>query len=155
MLSVMTQRVIIGVDPGPRETGIVRRTVTDLLGWTVHRRPDGPLLPTPADLDDLVRLIRGRFLHPGDTIAVEDIVKPSPFINGRRSFVEPLSYAATGAIYGAIAAAFPGIVVAVRPRKAGGLPPRAYPEAIRPRPGGKGSDMKRHCRAAWDVAGQA
>lgn len=152
---------VIGIDPGGRSTGIVLMVDGLLLDFHVIERKGKEPLPGPAYLVAVVGTVldmmldreSGGEVYPYRApllIAVEGIEKPKSHIDGKKRFLDPLALAGTAAVYGHVIGTFGTIVVP--PGGNGSKPFFAYPEAIRPKPGGKGSDKLRHARSAWDVA---
>lgn len=148
--------MVLGVDPGSRETGLVLRTVDRLVAAdVVVRRDNRSELPTGDYLTAVVGAIfalhhRGRDVH----VALEGIRKPTGFAGGRARPMNPMGLVGTGVVYGAILAAYPDAAI-VAPRKHGEGPRARYPVEIRMKEGGAGADRNRHARAAWDIAGSA
>jgi hypothetical protein len=150
----MRDRVIVGVDPGGRDTGIVIRHDERLL-WsdTVHR-DQGEAVDTYARrvrraVDAAVERA-GLISTAPRAVAVEDVVEPSPHV--RLTNVRGLLD--TAVVLGAVLTHDLAPVVLVLPYHHGGGPLIAYPEALRPTRGrGLGKDALRHVRSGWDIAG--
>lgn len=161
--------IVVGVDPGGADTGIVIRR-GDLLVWraTTHRR-DQPLKAyLAAVVRDLADSIVGAREFVSDAggwlLAVEDVVEPKPQI--RITNVRGLLD--TAIVLGAVLDSVLVLTVAcglgatideempsviVRPGRHGQGPLAAYPEELRPTRGrGMGKDKLRHMRSAWDIA---
>lgn len=154
ILSVMT--IVVAVDPGGRETGVVARSGRDLLAHRVIVRQTDGQLPDGEYLAGVVAYVRQivTWAKSKDTavdVAVETIVRPNAFHEGKRQNVSPMSLVGTAAVYGAVLAAYP-TAHTVRPAKAGRRDPWTYPDEIRAP--GKGGDSRRHVRSAWDIAGE-
>lgn len=160
--------VVIGVDPGARETGVAVLDVTDTPGLgvaplldqcTIRRldrdRPD----QVPADYLDSVASILGLMIEShlpptGGVVGVEGVRSPRGFANGRRHTIDPAGIIGASITYGAILAALGDRHVVrriVRPAGNGHLLPlTAYPTPLATN--GKGTDKLRHVRSAYDVA---
>lgn len=172
--------IVIGVDPGGRDTGLVviddAPPVTrdrpagaiDLLESLTIRRADSaagtPIEAVPRTyLLDVMSAVRDLLqIHVGDArrgtshalIAVEGVVKPTGHAGGRRGhLIDPAGLLATAQVLGAILArAWSVPVVRVPPGGNGSaLPWTAYPEQIRAK-SPLGKDNRRHMRSAYDVA---
>lgn len=149
---------VIGIDPGGRSTGIVLMVGGKLVDFAVIERKGKDPLPDAGYLRE-VGSAAGRMagtLIPGyPLIAVEGLSKPTGFrkgaASGQKGFLNPLDLAGPAMVIGALVVTFPGAVM-VEPRGNGSKEWFAYPEQIRPKPGGKGADRLRHARSAWDVA---
>jgi hypothetical protein len=157
----------VGVDPGGVGTGIVVRSGPDLLGWMVIEREgdddEGRSIGVGARTIQAITAAITTSLTaagPGAHLAVEGVVPPTGFKDGRREPINPKDTIAAGVVLGGILAHFPDAVV-VRPNNHGRGTLAAYPdELITPaerrlgvnRPAGK-SALRRHARAAWDTAG--
>lgn len=148
----MTPRVVIGVDPGGRTTGIVARIAHVCLAADLVTR-DGPaVFPDAVYLDEVVAAIGGLVVYveqdrPRPTIAVEGVVHP----NGHVRMINAAGLLGTAAVLGAVLAYFPAAVV-VPPAGNGAGPRSAYPAALWPPTEKRGAGRCRHLRSAWDVA---
>lgn len=162
---------IIGVDPGGRETGIaaiVRSGVdTVLYGSTTVRRVDvEPLLEMPPEYllavaGEIREVLDGLRADGHEAmLAIEQVTPPSWRVKGKVSPIKPDAIMATSIVLGAVLGRAWGIpIVAVRPGGNGaGVAVHGdgrwahYPERLRPKMGGKGSDKLRHERSAYDCA---
>jgi hypothetical protein len=142
--------VILGVDPGGT-TGIVLRDGDKLLAHATTTGPwDQILTVIWRDLPATVTF---------EAVAIEAVVPPNVWHNGRKQVLPPDSLIATALTAGAIAGwawADQVPVLWIPPAHNGQGPLDAYPPELRPTRGqGKGADNLRHCRSAWDVAGTA
>lgn len=159
--------LIVGIDPGHDETGVVARMGDHLAGaWLVTRDTSvGAEMPTVADLaevNDTIDEAAGRLLEVANglgsvLVAVEGLVAPRAFMtpDGKRRLMSPRGLMGTAMVLGAILSQFPAAVL-IEPGHNGDGPLTAYPEALRPTRGlGKGYDSFRHLRSAWDIAGGA
>lgn len=141
--------VVLAIDPGSRETGIVVRRARDLLAHaTVVRRTPPGTYPTSADIDEVLSTVAGlRDDHRPHLFAVEGLVEPNP----RMGMTNVKGIIGTALVAGAVLAVFDCVVV--EPDGHGSHPPALYPEPLRPTRGkGAGRDSLRHCRSAWDIA---
>lgn len=157
--------VVMGVDPGGHSTGVIFRAGDELLTWSTGvREKDEPigdyLVGVLAMLDGCRHQVeRTHPLGLSVTLAVESVVPPKAYNQGRRQMLNPASLIDVATVAGAIAAwgaLTPEIaaVVWVAPNHNGQGPLDAYPQMLRPTRGhGAGADNLRHCRSGWDVAG--
>lgn len=159
----MTASFTIGVDPGGRETGIV----------TVHR--DEPLTAkvlVRAGTDDMPGLLyleqvlteiadqaAAATLFTGArtwSVAVEGVKRPNPNVKRRdgNSLTDPTGIIGTAIVLGAVLARYGHLAVLVPPGGNGTARSiHLYPVILRPATGrGKGHDLLRHARSAFDVA---
>lgn len=164
----------VGIDPGSVSTGIVVRYGNRLL-WhrVVHRDEDEDVVRGvgvgPAYLTDVMAAMTEAMQCVHATghmanVAVEGVVPPNPHIKtakGERRITNPGPVMGTAMVLGAILARFPAAVV-VPPGDHGHGMLGSYPEPLVTaaearrglrRQAGDSSDI-RHCRAAWDCAGQ-
>lgn len=161
----------VGVDPGGVSTGVVVRHGHDLLWHVVlvrdidedHGQGVGVGPGYIADVLAAIRTARYQTVDPTEQvgIAVELVVPPSAFINGKKKFTDPGPAIATGMVLGAVLARHPD-AVRVRPNHHGEGTLGGYPAAlITPserrcgltRNARHGSSIS-HARAAWDTAGR-
>lgn len=161
--------IVVGVDPGSRDTGIA--VVEDLEQFgelprllasvTVHRGDDGPLIDPPdAYLVDVNAAILDavRTWTPGhrtvSLLAIEGISAPKGFAKGKKHTLDPAPLIGTALVLGAVLGrSWPVPVVRIPPGDNGRrLPLRDYPGPLATR--GKGYDKRRHERSAYDVASQ-
>ena len=167
--------IVIGVDPGGRDTGLVviddappvtreRPAGTIELRWhgTITRPDDGRpievvprsyLLDVLSTVNDLVRSV-DRPSGPVVAIAVEGVVSPTGHAAGRKGhLIKPDGLLATAQVLGAILGRSWSVpVVRVPPGNNGrSLPWTAYPVPIRAK-SPAGADNRRHMRSAYDVA---
>lgn len=155
----MTPSLIIGVDPGGRESGIVARCAGALTFHRLHVRTSAWDLPTAADLREVTDAVREVRAHAWDRIggqvdtafAVEGLNHPNPHVG----IANVLGTLGTAMVLGAVLTCWPDAIV-VPPGQHGAGPLLAYPEVLRPTRGrGRGHDRLRHCRSAYNVAGAA
>jgi hypothetical protein len=144
--------IVLGVDPGGSDTGLVIRQ-HDRLIW--HTTVSGGWEPV---LEALHRLPVDNVFF--DAVAVEEVVAPGGFRNGRRDPINVKGLIGTAEVAGAVAAwtwTEPTIrLLWIPPAHNGQGALDAYPDDLRPSRGqGKGHDALRHARSAWDVAGTA
>lgn len=160
----------VGVDPGARHTGIVRRAGTDLLDWTVIDREDvepGATRPGRATFAAVADAIR--VMADGGPVAVEHVRAPNPHVRREdgNSVIDPLDLIDTARLVGYLEAMLPDAVL-VDPAKHGARELGSYPEQL-VTPREKAAAIRRsgklwvaikarhnppqcHWRAAWDVA---
>lgn len=154
--------VIVGIDPGGRDTGIVAIS-PDGTVRTAAVTNEGELLPLPAGyladvLAAVAELVSGRHA----IIRVEDVKRPNWHVAKdakRGAATNPTGLLATAQVLGAIRAAYRNAEL-VPPGGNGSKPLGAYPlelvgERERATPGWElkvGQGKKRHLRSAWDIA---
>jgi hypothetical protein len=151
--------MILAIDPGGRNTGVVlRRTPDDLVGWTLivrqgsARLPDGPYVRRV--LGGCLTLLRDADVDPSDrdayVVGVEGIAYwPERDPKVRR---DQRGLYGTAMVLGGILARWPDAIVVDSGRGVANLHPQAYPPPIRPPVNGKGMDRLKDVRAAWDHA---
>lgn len=165
-----TYDVVVGIDPGYRDTGyVVLRRGAIVAAGTVHREEpaqvgasltdggylDGIVDAIERDLDDaLIELV--------DLVAVEDVVAPNPHAHSRArhgsgsTTINPTGIIATAVTAGYVIAWARSIaaeVVKVRPGKNGSGPSGLYPPELLDRGGiARPGGNRRHERSALDVA---
>lgn len=165
-------REVIGIDPGERETGIIRREGPLLRGFLVVESPAKPATGKAVPLDPLylaaiiaaldASLSAARAATArAPVIAVEGLKAP----NGHVRMINARPLITTGVVVGAVLTyltlAVPDLdeIVLVPPGGYGSLPLAAYPrQLVGPREGlagmlKTGSGRLRHARSAWDIAG--
>lgn len=150
--------VIIGVDPGGRQTGLVVRYGDNCLAADLVTR-DGPELFPGADyLAEVVDAIGGLIVYASQDlpeladaapprIAVEGVVHPS----GHVRMINAAGLLGTATVLGAVLAMFPSAFV-VAPAGHGAGPRSAYPLKLWPPTEKRGAGKCRHLRSAWDIA---
>jgi len=166
----------VGIDPGSVSTGIVVRHGNRLLWHTVvHREADEDVVRGVGVGPEYIALVlshvrigwESHYSGVGGyipSIAVEGVVRPNPHVNRKNgnAVIDPGPAIGTGMVLGAILALYPRAVI-VPPGGNGAGMLATYPHAlITPgemrrglnRPAGDTAAV-RHCRSAWDVAGQA
>lgn len=157
-----TYDVVIGVDPGYRDTGIVILRGGNIVALcTVHRdepAPVGTSLTAGDYLADVTETIEAQLaraeIHADDVdlVAVEDVVTPSPHMGT----TNPTGIIGTALTVGYVASwarehDYP--VVMVRPGKNGSGPSGIYPPELLDRGGiARPGGARRHERSALDVA---
>lgn len=164
----MTERIPwVGVDPGARQTGIVRRVGQELLDYVVVDRADvepaavRPGRATFAAVADAVLA-----LAAGGPVAIESLRGPSPHVRRQdgNSLINPITLIDTARLVGYLEAMLPDAVL-IEPGGHGNRPLGSYPaQLVTPRE--RASALRRggllrpaahnepqcHWRAAWDVA---
>jgi len=151
--------VVLGVDPGATNTGLVLRKddlVVDVA--TVVRPKD------ETDVDYLKR-VRTELLviarhnnQPGFLVGVEAVKAPKAFINGRMKFTDPGPAIGTALVAGllvGLALQLGWHVVLVPPMRNGSSPLSSYPARLVGEREKSGGGKLRHARSAYDVAGAA
>lgn len=143
--------VIVGVDPGGIETGVIARRANVLLAATLVRK-------APADnfvdyLAEVLDTVAGtaRTTHAA-LIAVEDAVAPSGHAAGRPGhLIEVTGLLQTAKVVGALLTV--AGVALVAPNGHGSQPLPLYPVELVGPLERVGAGKRRHLRSAWDVAG--
>lgn len=150
----MTQ-LVIGVDPGGRQTGLVARYGDDLLAADLCTRDGAELFPGAGYLAEVCDAVGGLVVYgqaeTGESsfvVAVEGVVHPS----GHVRMINAAGLLGTAAVLGAVLVEYPRTSVVVPPAKHGGGPRQAYPPQLWPTTDRKGTGRMRHVRSAWDVA---
>lgn len=155
----MPKPLIVGVDPGGRDTGVILRQGDQLHAAAIVTR-DGDLADYLAEvLDTIAGYAR---LHPAGAdvaavscIAVEDVTAPTGHARGREGhIIDPAGIIETAKVFGAILATMTGVVV-VDAGGNGSQPLALYPELLVGPLERVGTGKRRHLRSAWDVAGRA
>lgn len=152
----MSGRIVLGVDPGGRETGVVLRHGEDLLGAGVPVRQDQLLIPdgtyTRQVTKVALQLLDDHGLGPRDPslIVCVEGVRYWPQQKATQRNLTGLLGAAV--VLGAIVERWSNAVVVPPGSGHGGLHEQAYPRPIRPAEHGKGQDRNRHARSAWDCS---
>ena len=131
----------------------------ELICATTVTRDDRPLAPYLAEIISVVGVLADDAATRGDDdplVGIEDINPPSPHVR----LINPRGLIDTATVIGAVLGRFSAdawvTAVLVPPGGNGSAPLAAYPTVLRPTRGqGKGHDVMRHCRSAWDVAGAA
>lgn len=169
--------IVVGVDPGARQTGLAVAVVTgayangagvSLLGSTTVTRDDriaDLLEPDERYLALVLGAIRDAVTgHKPDVIAVELVSRPRQHLNGGRArggkggaAADPTALMATATVIGAVFGRSwaPADLVRVPPGGNGSRPVGAYPVELRgPRESlhTVGTGQLRHERSAYDVA---
>lgn len=161
-------RLILGVDPGGRSTGLVVRRGDRLCHAELLVRKDEPVEWFAERCAATVQRILAR--HEVACTKIEMVTPPRGFKAGKRQPINPAGLIGPALVAGAVATAswiarVP--VLWVPPAGHGATPsglPRGhlldawmsqrYPTQVLPRRcGGAYVDNKRHLRSAWDVAG--
>jgi hypothetical protein len=147
--------IILAIDPGSRNSGIVVRRGEELLAWRLAVRGDTARLPG------------GPYLHEVLTACRQALVQADVNPAHRDSYVvgvEGVAYwpergstrrdqnglYGTAMVLGAILARWPRAMMVDSGRGVANYHPQAYPEPIRPAVNGKGLDRLKDVRAAWD-----
>lgn len=154
--------IVLGVDPGARQTGLaVVGPTGELLASATVDRPTGP---TDPDLLLVPRSYLARVLgacveavreHGVDLIGVERVKRPAWRVGGKVKPLDPSAIMATSIVLGAILGRQWTVpVVAIAVQSNGNLRPLPhYPAPLATN--GRGHDKRRHERSAYDVADRA
>ena len=137
--------MLLGVDPGGRETGIVLRDGRALHRWMLITR-EGDLDVYCKEVAEAVGELVAWSSDP-PTIVVEDLNEPS----GHMGIVGTKGLLDTAQVLGGLATLFD--IVRVPPGGHGSGPLKAYPAPLVGDREIKGAGRLRHCRSAWDIAG--
>lgn len=151
----MTVPVIVGVDPGGRQTGIVVRYGSSCLAADLLTREGPEMFPKSDYLAEVVDAIGGLLLYASQAapdagwprVAVEGVVHP----NGHVRMINAAGLLGTATVLGAVLAHYPAALV-VPPSSHGAGPRTAYPAALWPPSEKRGAGRCRHLRSAWDIA---
>ena len=148
----MSGTIVLGVDPGCRETGIVLRVDDGVADFTVLERTDTAKLPGGEYVACVIQRIDSMWTRAGQpTVAVEGVNIPNPHLGMTNVGGQIGCAIVLGAVLGVFADA-----VVVPPGRNGSGPKAAYPDELwGPREGVAGKGRLRHCRSAFDVAGAA
>ena len=160
--------VVVGVDPGAVDTGIVviddtaRRIPDMLLAYYTVNRGDkvvdalGDIVVNRRYLMDVnASILDAIRRHNAEAVAYEGLKKPGGFKHGKKDLINPASIVAIGYVVGAITSrSWPVDLIKVAPGGNGSnLAWNLYPEPIRMASAhAKGADKHRHERSAFDVA---
>jgi hypothetical protein len=147
--------VVVGVDPGGRQTGVVVRYGSDCLAADLVTRAGPELFPGAAYLDEVADAIGGLVVYAAHTapaagwplVAVEGVVHPS----GHVRMINAAGLLGTATVLGAVLAHYPAALI-VPPAKHGAGLRQAYPPSLWPPNDRKGTGRCRHLRSAWDIA---
>lgn len=155
----MSARVVIGVDPGGRMTGIVARRGEVYLGHELVIRKGRGTIPGPAYLQRVAERVNAWYATwTGAALAIEG-VQP-PWQRSRRRDVRSDGgggLIALGKVVATLELYFPEAVI-VMPDRHGRNLLAAYPAPLVGRDELErltGDGPLQHCRSAWDVAGRA
>lgn len=150
------------MDPGGSFTGLAVVNVDEydpkirVEAWaTIQRRKGVPVLPVERDyLIDVTAWIADAVRHfDPSLVAVEGVVKPRWYFDGKAKPIDPTPLLATAVVVGAVLARlWPVKVVEVAPGQHSAMPTSGYPEDLRPTTRAAGKDKHRHVRSAIDVA---
>jgi hypothetical protein len=145
----MPPSILLGIDPGAFETGIVLLVDEEVAKASVVRR-DRQLSRGAyvVEIIDTVKDFLSKVKNP--TVCVEDVVKPKPFYRGKQSFVNVSSIIDTSIVLGAVLAHYPKAIVCP-PGHNGQGDLASYPPALvgKHEKSGKGG-TRRHARSAYD-----
>lgn len=145
--------IVIGVDPGGRMTGAVIRHADELLDFALLER--GTNEPVDVYARRVVAHVDGWFteiIGAVPVLAVEDVVAPSGFRDGRRQFARPDSLITTSIVLGALIGGCLVPPLLVRPNRNGDAPLQTYPAALVGAREKAGTGRLTHARSAWDIA---
>lgn len=151
-------RVVVGVDPGGRSTGLVVRTGEELLGWSLEVRQGTGRMPGGAYFRQVVgrmrKLLVDAGVDPTDqdayVVGVEAVAYwPERHAKGKAPRDQRGLYG-TAMVLGAVLLRWPDAVVVDSGRGVATFHPQSYPAPIRPPVNGAGKDRLVHVRAAWD-----
>ena len=146
----MSPRVIVGVDPGGQDTGVVLDIDGHLVRAAVveRRRAEGQ----GAYLHAVLRCIEEyAAVRPEAVVAVEDLVHPHSHVNGKPRVINVDGLTSTAIVLGAILGRWPDALL-VPPGDNGSAPLQTYPSELVGKRERSGAGVLRHCRSAWDVA---
>ena len=146
--------IVLGIDPGGRNTGIVLRDRDDLLGWQLAVRRSSARMVDGAYVRHVLgcalTVLRDAGLDPADRDAYIVAVEEVAWWPDRKTHRDQRGLYGTAMVLGAILARWPDAVIVDAGRGVANYHPQAYPEPIRPPVNGAGKDRLSHVRAAWD-----
>ena len=147
--------LVLGVDPGSRNTGLVLREGEAMHGWALEVRAGTQRLPDGSYMRQVIggciRLLRNADIDPsGDAyvVGVEGVAY-WPEQDGKRRRNQIHLYG-TAMVFGGVLTRWPSAVVVDSGRGVANYHPQSYPPEIRPPVNGAGKDRLNHVRAAWD-----
>lgn len=152
---------ILGIDPGARYTGVVLRD-GDWVGYSstlVRDKDEEDPAKWALQVVDALKQIWFNDCPPDTKVAIEGVVAPRGFHNGKAAPLNPKGIVFTGVVFGAVLGLFPEAVI-VRPGRNGSQHITNYPPALvgmRPAelPGStNGAGTRDHEQSAFDVAGK-
>lgn len=158
--------IVVACDPGGRDTGIVVRSGDVALDHVIITSTSPPKVAAGIDyahdVVDALVAFETHFQGLGHTVhmGVESLVTPSTQRGAKWGDeavrISPVGLMGAAMVYGSVATAFRGHIYLVRPGGHGSQMLRFYPPTlVGPREKGPyGGGQLRHCRSAWDVAGQ-
>lgn len=140
------QMLVIGVDPGGQETGIVLRDGNEVITGILLRRLRSDSLTDY--LAEHVRCLKDLRSTYGDDIAIvcETITVPSPHVR----VIAVQGLLDTQFLIGGLCVAFPGLIL-VEPSGHGSQPLFSYPSSLVGPRERVGAGRFRHLRSAFDV----
>lgn len=154
----MSSEIFVGIDPGPKYTGVVVRQGDEVLYASTFVRPKEMLPITWAVTVTNRVLIDVIANYPDAKVGIEGVTVPNAYNGGKLAMINPKSTIHLGIVVGAFAMALPNAVI-VRPGKNGSQ--EIYPECLsgrRPKElagTNAGAGTRNHEKSAYDVAGLA
>jgi len=150
----MTERRVIGCDPGGRYTAVVvvNDTGAVLEASTLKRDTDEPDAAWLTRVVGFIAECRAR--HPYAPLLLEGVEAPKGFSGGKRAPINPGSLIGVSAVFGAVLVTNPSAIV-VPPRGHGSRPIEEYPAELTGRATGEyapPAGTRRHERSAFDIA---
>lgn len=144
--------MIVGVDPGGVETGVVARRGNVLHAAVLVRKDRGQEFA--AYLAEVLDTVAGTARTTrAALVAVEDVTAPTGHAAGRPShLIEVAGIIATAKVVGALLTV--SGVMLIDPGGNGSQPLPLYPDALVGPLERVGAGKRRHLRSAWDVAGK-
>lgn len=142
--------IVVGVDPGGRNTGVVVRDGQHCShGVVVTRRGDG-VFPDAEYLTQVCEAVAEAITIAGmeAVVAIEGVVNPNPHMG----LSNPGGIIAAAMVLGAVLTRWPEAVV-VRPGGHGSGAIELYPPTLVGARERNGAGKMRHARSAWDIAG--
>ena len=150
-------RIVLGFDPGGRETGVVLRHRDTLLAGDVVVRHDDLTMPDGTYTRDVtgtaVRMLERHGFGPrsDELIVVSEGVRYWPK-KGKGAAPNLTGLLGAAIVHGAICERWPSTIVVPPGVGHGSFHESSYPAEIRPARHGKGKDRNRHARSAWDAS---
>jgi hypothetical protein len=158
--------VVLACDPGGRDTGIVARSGDDVVDHAIITSTSPPKVAPGIDyahdVVDALVAIETHIQGLGHTVyvGVEGLVTPTTRRGSKwgdeAAHINPTGLMGAAMVYGSVATAFRGRIWIVRPGGHGSQMLRFYPSALvgAREKGAYGGGQLRHCRSAWDIAGE-
>lgn len=140
--------VVLGIDPGGHETGVVVRRGRQVLAGELVTAEKGMCAGYLREVVGAVSTLAAE--HSIAFLAVEDLVHPNPHLG----LANVAGLMDTAQVLGALRVYFP-LLILVRPGGHGSAPLASYPLELVGVREKRGTGRMRHLRSAFDIAGAA